>query len=78
MNKKIFAAMSRANGALCCLIPLYPEYTETTLDCVGGQWISLTTRPNNPLAYVIDVDQDPCSVVSAEFAERNIEILGEL
>ena len=67
--------MSKNNGACAVAVPLFRWHVEHELTKLAGYSLSLTNA--KPLAYVIDCGE-ACSLVNAEFAEANLEFIGDL
>ncbi len=76
MKDKI--AISKANGEVCIVIPLYRHHYDETLGKLEGYTISLTK--DEPLAYVIDAGPafgEP-QLCNAKTADKYLEFVGDL
>lgn len=76
MKLKALVAMSPMNAQLCIATPLYPRSEEKA----EHEYFNLTYIQDHdiPLAYVLDMNEHGLVVVSADWANEKLELLGDL
>lgn len=69
-------ALSKNNGELCIVIPLYRDFGESLCELPG---YTIAMFKDVPQAYIVDVGNGITpQLMSALITERNLEFLGEL
>lgn len=70
--------MSKANGELMVVIPLFrSHYTEKLLD-LDEYSVQMQAFTNRPIAYVLEHPEFGFQLFNADFVHANVEFLGDL
>lgn len=68
--------VSKHNGEVAIAVPLFRWHHSQEIAKIEGYSVSLTS--SKPLAYVLDIGTDNCTIVRAEIIENQCEFIGDL